>query len=92
MTHTRIKRILLSTLFNLKNIDNNSDIDYIRVLGFSSSGKAYINSIKKNINIYTNIKNNINETLDIEIKISKIIDTIYDTNLLKLEQTGPITK
>lgn len=90
-TKTRIKRILLSTLFNITkdNIDK-SDINYVRVLGYNKKGQNYLNSIKKNTTIYTNIKEGINKALDIELKISKIIDLIYNANLLQLEQKGPI--
>ena len=91
---SRIKRMLTYVLLNItkkmaNNIYNN-DISYVRILGYNDIGKSYINKIKKDINIYTNIKNNINDVLDIEINTSKIIDTIYNTNLLKLEMNGPI--
>nr|MCR5350580.1 nucleotidyltransferase family protein [Acholeplasmatales bacterium] len=70
----------------------NDDISFIRVLGFNNLGKDYLKSIKKNINIYTNIKEDINMILDIELKTSKLLDSIYNINLLKLEQKGPIYK
>lgn len=93
-SNTRIKRMLLYILFNIKKNEVNSiyknKIDFIRILGFNKNGQNYINQIKKEITIYTNIKEGINDIFDIEIKISKIIDSIYDTNLLKLEQKGPI--
>ena len=92
-TKTRMKRMLMYILFNIKKDDMNniSDIDFIRVLGYSNKGKEYINSIKKDIKIYTNIKENINKDLDIELKVSKILDSIYDLDLLKKEQKGPVT-
>ena len=51
----------------------------------------YLSKLKKNVNIYTNIKENINTSLDIEIKVTKIIDSIFDKNILFLEQKGPVT-
>lgn len=91
-TSTRIKRILLSTLFNIKKSDLELNINFIRVLGYSLKGKEYLSRIKKKINIYTNIKEGINNIFDIELKISKILDVIYNLNLLKDEQKGPILK
>lgn len=93
-SHTRMKRMLMYILMDItKNEVNtilNNDIAFIRVLGFNNKGREYLNKIKKNIQIYTNIKNNDNLALAIELKISKILDLIYNTNLLKLEQIGPI--
>ena len=95
-TETRIKRMLDYILFNIKKKDINEiyekDINFIRVLGFNNKGKEYLNSLKKNVNIYTNIKEGINDIFDIELKISKILDNIYDINLLKNEQSSPIRK
>lgn len=92
-TNTRIKRIFLSILFNLNKDEitnlNDLPLDFVRVLGYSSNGKEYLSTIKKDKKIYTNIKEGINKILDIEIRISKILDVIYNTNLLTLEQKGP---
>ena len=92
-TSTRIKRTLMYILFNIKKEDINSipKPNYIRVLGYSKNGKDYLSKLKKNVNIYTNIKENINNSLDIEIKVTKIIDSIFDKNILFLEQKGPVT-
>ena len=95
-TETRIKRMLAYILFNIKKNDineiYNNKIDFIRVLGYSDKGKKYLNEIKKDVNIYTNIKEGINKALDIELKISKILDSIYNLDLLKHEQGAPIDK
>ena len=95
-TKTRIKRMLTYILFNIKkdeiNKIYNNDINFVRILGFNNNGKEYINKIKKDINIYTNIKENINEIFDIELKISKILDFIFNLDLMKKEQSGPIKK
>lgn len=90
----RISRIMMNILFNIKkdemDILNKENINFIRILGYSKKGKEYLNSIKHNKKIYTNIKEDINKTFDIELRISKILDTIYNLNLLKFEQKGPI--
>lgn len=90
----KIERIMLNILFNITkeemNDINNKPISYIRVLGYSSKGKLYLSEIKHDKLIYTNIKEGINPILDVELRITKIIDTIYNTNLLSLEQKGPI--
>lgn len=95
-TETRIKRMLAYILFNIKKNDineiYNNKIDFIRVLGYSDKGKKYLNEIKKDVNIYTNIKEGINKALDTELKISKILDSIYNLDLLKHEQGAPIDK
>lgn len=95
-TSSRIRRFLLYVLFNITkdeaNAILNSNIDFIRVLGFNDKGKQYLSSIKKEIKIYTNIKNDLNPILDIELKISKILDMIYNTNIFNQEQNKPIIK
>ena len=86
--------MLVYILLNIKKNDINeiysNDIDFIRVLGYSDNGKNYLSEIKKNLNIYTNIKEGINKALDIELKASKILDAIYNNDLFKLEQKGPV--
>lgn len=95
-TKTRIKRMLLYILLNIKkeqmNEIINSDIAFLRVLGFNDKGKTYINKIKKNVTIYTNIKDGINQILDIELKVSRLLDIVYNDNLINKEQKGPIIK
>lgn len=93
-TRSRIQRILLYVLFNISKEQMNSikskEPNFIRVLGYTDNGLSYLKQIKKDVNIYTNIKNNQNEILDITIKISKILDLIYNQDLLKLEQSKPV--
>lgn len=95
-TSTRIKRMLVYILLNITKAEMNSvleyDLDFVRILGFSANGKNYLSSIKKNTTIYTNIKNNINLILDIELRVSKILDSIYNLDLLSKEQKAPLLK
>ena len=49
----------------------------------SKKGQDYLNSIKKELKIYTNIKENDNLALAIELKVSKILDSIYNIGLFE---------
>ncbi len=92
-TKTRIKRMLSYILFNITKKEINMiqpiDINFIRVLGFNEIGREYLRKIKKDVDIYTNIKEGINMALDIELRISKILDMIYNTNVFEQEQSKP---
>ena len=50
-TYNRIERILSFILFNYKKEKNNTNLNYIRVLGFNNKGQSYLNKIKKDITI-----------------------------------------
>lgn len=95
-TSTRIKRMLIYVLLNITKNEMNeissSNIDFVRILGYSSIGKKLLSSIKKQIKIYTNIKEGINKILDLEIRISKILDSVYNLDLLSKEQKAPLFK
>lgn len=89
-TKSRIQRMLSYILCHITKLDlQNKKLDFLRILGFSSSGKSYLNIIKKDISIFTNIKEGIHPILDIELKITKILDTIYLSSTLKEEQGKP---
>lgn len=94
-TQSRIQRILLYVLFNFKKnyVEKlrATPRNYIRVLGYSKGGLEQIKNIKKEIRIWTNIKEGLHPVLDCDFLISKIIDLIYQSNLVLLEQKGPIT-
>jgi len=76
---TKIKRILISILLNIKK-DEIDDYNYIRVLGFNSIGKTYLNNIKDNI-VITQIKKNLPKGIYREIDFTKI----YDDSLIDFE-------
>ena len=74
---------------------NNLNIDYIRLLGFTSTGKDYLSKIKKQINIplITGYKKNISKILDIELRITKIYSLVTNKNVIKEEyRNKPIIK
>ncbi len=94
-TYNRINRMLIHILTNLKKEDSSLDIDYVRVLGFNSNGKKYLNRIKKDINIplVTKYKDIDSPLLDIEKRVTSIYSLIVnDSNLNELEKTKPIYK
>ena len=92
-TYNKINRILISILLNIKKEDNNKDI-YIRILGFNTLGRNYLNRIKKNIDIpmFTNYKPNKLNIFDLEYKSTFIYSLITnDASLIKQEyQNKPI--
>lgn len=88
-TSSRIRRAIFNMLFLVNKFDDN--YQYTRVLGYSSNGKKYLNLNKKKLNILTNIKENICYVLDSELKIAKVLDNVYNTNFLSLEQSKPQT-
>lgn len=82
-TYNKINRMLLHILLGIKKEDNNNNI-YLRILGFNSAGRKYLNKIKKEINIpiYTNYKDNISNVFDIEFKSTYIYSIIVNDNSL----------
>ena len=93
-TKTRIKRMLVYILLNIKKQDINeifnNKINFIRVLGFNEIGRKYLSNFKKDLTVYTNIKEGLNKALDIEFKASRLLDSIYNLKLIENEQRGPI--
>ena len=83
-TYNYIKRVLINILLGITKEDIKNHKDYIRLLGLSSKGKEYFNSIKKDIIIpiitaYTNDKENL---LNINTKIIETL-ALEDKNYLE---------
>ena len=95
-TYNKISRMLLHILTDFtKEEAKNLKIDYIRLLGFSTNGKKYLNKIKKSIDVplITGYKKNISKILDIELKITKIYSLVTNSNLINEEyRNKPIIK
>lgn len=95
-TYNRISRLLLHILIGLTKEECQSiTIDYLRILGFSSQGQKYLNTIKKNIPlpIITGYKKNISKLLDIELRATEIYSILTSSNLVKEEyRKKPIIK
>ena len=84
-TYNKINRMLMHILFNLtKEESKDIVIDYVRVLGFNSKGRSYLNKIKKNkdINIVTNYKDGISKLFDLENRVNNIYAIIVDNKLI----------
>ena len=84
-TYNKISRMLLHILTSFtKEEAQNINIDYIRLLGFSTNGKRYLNKIKKELDVplITGYKKNISKVLDIELRTTKIYTLIIGNELL----------
>ncbi len=94
-TKSRIQRMLLYILFDIKKVFveeiKKGSPEFVRILGYSPAGLTYLSSRKKQVKLYTNLKNGIHPVLDLELKITKILDFIYQTEDFKQEQAKPIT-
>jgi predicted nucleotidyltransferase len=91
-TYNRITRMLTYILFEYTKEDSkNKNINYIRILGFSSKGKEYINKIKKEIEIplITNITKNNYELIKEDLHKDEIYYNIINKSVNVLE-TKPI--
>ena len=82
-TYNKLNRMFIHILLSFLKTDN-IDIEYIKILGFNSNGKKYLNSIKDNLEIPTNI-NKDSIQYKYEIKASIIYDLINNTNTFEFE-------
>lgn len=75
-THNKIQRMLLHILvgFTKDEAKSMKGIPYIRLLGFSTTGKEYLNSIKKKVDvpILSKISRNKDRMLELEMKTTSI--------------------
>lgn len=95
-TYNKISRMLIHILTNFtKEEARLINIDYIRILGFTTSGRKYLNIVKKDIDIpiITCYKKKLSLALDIELRITKIYSLIVGYNITPREyQKKPIIK
>lgn len=92
-TYNKISRMFTHILTSLTKEEAKYKLDYIRVLGFNTKGKNYLNKIKKEINLplITSYKSTNSKLLDIEYRVLKIYSMITDdSNLIKKELEKPI--
>ncbi|HHW69068.1 MAG TPA: nucleotidyltransferase family protein, partial [Tenericutes bacterium] len=79
-TYNKIKRMFTHILCNFtkKESENFTDIEYIRVLGFSEIGKKYLNKIKKEIEIpiVSNYSKLNNKMLEIDYRATMVYNSI----------------
>ena len=87
-TYTRLNRMFLHILANLKENPKDMSINYLRVLGFDLEGREYLKKIKGTLNIpiITNYKDIDDEVLKIELKTTILYLSIMKfDNLIKEE-------
>lgn len=88
-TYNKISRMLLHILvgFTKEMASSMKDIEYIRILGFSKKGQAYLNKVKKNIDIEILskfVRNN--KFLELELKTTLIYSLTNNSNYLYEEE------
>lgn len=93
-TYNKISRMLNHILCSFTKDENSlcNAVEYIRILGFSSKGQKYLNSIKNSLslpilNVYDTIKY---KSLEIEKRITDIYSIIYDDISIREIQNKPI--
>lgn len=96
-TYNKISRMLLHILIGLTKEDAKSmkEIEYIRILGFSSKGQIYLNSIKKDIDIeiLSKFKRHTSKMLELELKTTTIYSlTEKDNTLIEQEYKNHLRK
>ena len=83
-TYNKLKRLMLHIITNTKK-DYDTNINYIRVLGFNNNGKKILSNIKKKIDIpvITKFKREYENLFKDDIKASKVYSLIcnYDISL-----------
>ena len=95
-TYNRLNRMFIHILLNIKKDDVKKlkEINYIRVLGFSTKGKKYLKEIRDKVNIpiitnYSDLKDN---NLDFELYVTCIYNEIINRNDLNLIELKSIPK
>lgn len=89
-TINKIQRMLLHILVNFTKEQAKSfkDISYIRLLGFSNTGRTYLNEVKKDVDveIISKINRNKDKMLEIEIETTKIYELPYNNYKNNIEK------
>ena len=95
-TYHKIKRIMVFILtgFTKEEAKKNTNISYLRVLGFSAKGQKYLNKIKRELTIplVTRFTKD-NQALAIEMQVTKVYSLVYGSENIYYEyQKKPIIK
>ncbi len=81
-THNKIMRMLTHIMcsFTKEEASTFSDVEYIRVLGFNTSGRKYLNNIKKELTIplVTNYSKLNNKMLELEFRATCVYASILN--------------
>ena len=84
---------MLYVLFNITKDEMAKSLSediIIRIFGYNRNGLEIIKGKKKEMKLYTNIKEGLSYTLDIELKIAKILSLIFKIDYFSDEQKGPV--
>lgn len=87
-TYNKINRMLVHILTSFTKTEANSiNVDYVRVLGFNSKGRWYLNKIKRDIKIpiIMKYKKDFSHVLDIELRATCIYSLPLDNSLINKE-------
>lgn len=87
-TYNRLMRMCSHILFGLTKEENkNKENIYIRLLGFNSKGRTYLNKIKKDLNLplITNYSNAKNIDLSLDLRVIRILSMLKGNNFLDNE-------
>jgi len=87
-TYNKINRMLIHILTSFTKTEAQQiNIDYIRLLGFSTKGQKHLNTIKKDLTIpiITTYKKNFSKLLDLELKATSIYYLPINLNELETE-------
>ena len=83
-TYNKLNRMFTHILCNFTKEEANQfyDVEYIRILGFNSKGRVYLNIIKKELKIplITNFSNIENKMLDLQWRATCAYASILDSN------------
>lgn len=91
-TYNKIHRMCLHILLGITKEDNKNSLTYMKILGFNKRGQEYLNIIKDNITIPTQVDKNSIQYLT-EIKATILYDLLNNTNTYTFEnQNKPIQK
>jgi len=86
-TYNRIHRMLTHILcsFTKEEAENMKEIEYIRVLGFSNSGRSFLNKVKKDckVPIISKFSKNQSSMLDLELRATSVYVSILDEDKKK---------
>ncbi len=88
---TKVNRILLSTLLNIKKEESvDTPLSYVRILGFNRKGKSYLKVINKNNYLLINsIKRDLPIEVYRELDFTKMYSLPYKENIL-IKEYEPI--
>ena len=92
-TYNKLSRMFIHILCGFNKYEaKNIDIEYIRILGFTSKGRNYLGKIKKtsSLPIITGYSNINSEILDLENRVNKIYALDGEEELIERELKGPI--